>query len=145
MDRVEDKRGRVVIDEVFEARRKTLAQSRHIGAHQICGRNGIGAGGQINADRDGRLAVEAGLDVLVLRAEFDPRHILDPQQRAVGIGAQHDVAELLGRREPPLRLDVELELLIVRDWPRADAPDRRNQVLCLDRGDHIGWGQLQVV
>ena len=45
----------------------------------------------------------------------------------------------------PLRLDVQLELLLVRDRPRADAADRRHHVLRLDRGDHIGRGQLQVV
>ena len=145
LDRVIDKRGRVVIDDVFETGRKTLAQSRHIGAHQLCGRDGIGARREISADRDRRLAIEASLDVLAFRAEFDPCHILDPQQRAVGIGAQYDVAELFRCDEPPLRLDIELELLFARDRPGADAPDRRDDVLRLDCRDNIAGSQLEIV
>ena len=35
---------------------------------------------------------------------------MDAQHRAVGIGADDDFAELLGRRQPPLGLHVQLEL-----------------------------------
>ncbi len=54
---------------------------------------------------------------------------LDPQHRAVRIGAQHDVAELLGCRQAALGLHVELELLVVADRTRADAADRRLHAL----------------
>jgi hypothetical protein len=96
MNRVENKRRRVVIDEIFEAGRKALAQAVEVGAHCLGGRNRIGAGRKIDADRDRRFAVKPRLDVLVFGAEFDPGDIFDPQQRAVGIGTQNDVAELLG-------------------------------------------------
>ena len=76
-------------------------------------------------------------DVLVLRAQLDPRHVAHAQHRAVGVGAQHDVAELLGRGQPALGLHVDLELLVVADRPRADAADRRLHVLRLDRGDDV--------
>ena len=109
------------------------------------GADRIGARRQIEADRDRRLAVEAAFDVLVLRAELDPGDIAHAQQRAVGIGAQHDVAELLRRRQPALRLDVQLELLVVADRARADAADRGLHVLRLDRADHVGRRQLQIV
>ena len=46
-------------------------------------------------DRHRRLAVEPAFDVEVLGAELDPRDVAHAQQRAVGVGAQHDVAELL--------------------------------------------------
>ena len=49
-----------------------------------------------------------------------------------GIGAQHDVAELLRRGQRALRLHVHLELLVVAHRPRADAADRRLHVLRLD-------------
>ena len=77
VDRVEDKGRRVVIDEIFETQGKSLAQALHIGADQLRGLHGVGPGGQIYADRDRRLAVEAALDILVLGAEFDPSHVLD--------------------------------------------------------------------
>ena len=51
----------------------------------------------------------------VLRAQLDARHVADAQHRAVRIGAQHDVAELLRRGQAPLGLHVELELR-VRCW-----------------------------
>ena len=48
-----------------------------------------------------RAAVDARLAVEVLRADLDPGDIVDAQHRAVGIGAQHDVAELLGSCSRP--------------------------------------------
>jgi hypothetical protein len=55
------------------------------------------------------------LGVHVRRAELHPRDVAHPQHRPVRIGADDDVAELLGRGQPALGLDVELELLVVRD------------------------------
>ena len=93
-----------------------------VGVDQRSGLHGVGAGRKIDADRHRRLAVEAAFDVLVLGAELDAGDIADAQQRAVGIGAQHDIAKLLGRGQPALRLQVHLELLVV--WPIGRAPMR---------------------
>ena len=125
VDRVVDEGGRIVIDEIFETRREALAQAVQIGPDLSSGLHRIGAGREIDADRDRRLAIEAAFDVLVLGAEFDPRDIAHAQQRAVGIGAQHDIAELLGRRQAALRLHIHLELLILADRAGADPADRR--------------------
>ena len=105
----------------------------------------IGAGREIDADRHRRLAVEAAFDILVLGAELDPGDIAYAQQGAVGIGAQYDIAELLGGRQAALRLHIHLELLVFADRAGADPADRRLDVLRLDRRDHIGRGQLQIV
>ena len=105
----------------------------------------VRTGRQIDADRDRRLPVDAAFDVLVLGAELDPGDIADAQQRAVGVGAQHDVAELLGRRQSALGLDIHLELLIVTDRARADPANRRLDILRLDCIDHVGRRQLQIV
>jgi hypothetical protein len=53
------------------------------------------------------------------------------QHRAVGVGAQDDVAEFLRRAEPPLRLQIELELLVVVDRSRLRLVRRwvSNQIL----------------
>ena len=91
-----DEGGRVVIDQIFETRRKALAQAVHVAPDQGRGRDRVGARGKINADPDCRLTVEVAFDVLVLGAEFDSRDIAHAQQRTVRIGAQDDIAELLG-------------------------------------------------
>ena len=82
---------------------------------------------------------------MVLRAEIDPGDVADAQKRTVGIGAQNDIAELLGRGQAPLRLDVHLELLVVADRARPDAADRRLDVLRLDCRDDVGRRQLEIV
>ena len=145
MNRSLDKGGRVVIDQIFEAWREALAQAIQICDDLRSGLHGVGAGREIDADRHRRLAVEAAFDVLVLGAEVDPGDIAHAQQRAVGIGAQYDVAELLGCRQATLRLHVQLELLVSADRACADPAGRRLHVLRLDRRDHIGRRQLQIV
>ena len=54
-------------------------------------------------DRDdgAGLAVHPRYLLIVQRAEFDPRDILQPHHRAVRIGADHDLAELFRRLKPP--------------------------------------------
>ena len=63
--------------------------------------------------------------------------------RAVRIGAQDDVAELGRRRQAPLRLQIDLELLVVLDRPRADASDRGLNILRLDGGDDVGGREVE--
>src|SRR4029077_9957941 len=126
-------------------RREALAQAIQICDDLRSGLHGVGTRREIDADRDRRLAVEAAFDVLVLGAEVDPGDIAYAQQRAVGVGAQYDVAELLGCRQAALRLHVQLELLVSADRACADPAGRRLHVLRLDRRDHIGRAQLQSV
>src|SRR5581483_1288490 len=44
----------------------------------------------------------------ILCAKLDPGDIAQTREAAVGVAFQDDVAELLGRGEPTLRLDTEL-------------------------------------
>src|SRR5215469_14986605 len=133
MDRIHDKGRRVVIDQILETGREALAQAVQISDDLGGGLHGIGARREIDADRYRRLAIEAALNVLVLRTEIDPRNVLYSQERPVGIGAQYDVAELLGCRQAALRLHIHLELLVSADRSRADPAGRRLDVLRLDR------------
>jgi hypothetical protein len=106
-------------------------------------RDGVGAGRLIKQDdRRGR-TVEARLAVEIGGAEFQPRHIAEAQDRAIGIRPDDDLLELLDRGETAGRLDIELELLFVGDRLGADAPHRRLHVLRLDRGDDVARGQAK--
>ena len=138
--------GRRIVDSlIFETGREALAQSVHRGYDQRRGLYRIGARREIDADPDRRPAVEAAFGVQVLGSEVDPRDIAHTQQRAVGIGAQHDFAELLGRGKATLRLHVHLQLLVIADRASADPASRRLHVLRLDCGDYIGRCQPQIV
>ena len=57
----------------------------------------VGAGGQVDGDAGGGLAVELGRGRVILVAELDPRDVAQPDPGAVGLGPQQDVAELLRR------------------------------------------------
>ena len=103
----------------------------------------VGVRREIERDADRRAAVDARLGVLVLRAHLDAGDVADAQHRAVGIGAQHDLAELFRRRQRALGLHVHLELLVVADRARADAADRRLHVLRLDGVDDVGRREVE--
>ena len=61
----------------------------------------------------------------------------------IRIGADHDISELLRRRQTSLGLHAELELGRVAGWPGADAAHRRLDVLRLDDGDDVCQHQIQ--
>ena len=52
------------------------------------------------------LAVEPHVDVLVLRAQFDPADVLDPHDPAVAAGLDDDVLELFDSDSRPSVLSV---------------------------------------
>src|SRR4029077_17473491 len=142
MDRVVYEDRRVVIDQVSETRREALAQPIHCGIDLRSRRHRIRAWRKGYPDRDRRLTVEMGFDILVLSAELHPCYISHAEQRPVGISAQHNIAELFRRGETALRLQVHLELLVVADRPSADATDWRLHILRLDRRNDIRGRQL---
>src|SRR4029077_213724 len=129
----------------MQARREPLAQTVHRSDDRRGGGDRVSAWRQVETDGHGRVAVVASLDILVLGAEIHPGDITHAPERAVRVRAQDDVPELLWRREPPLSLDVQLELLVLPDRARADAADRRLHVLRLDRADEVRRRQLQIV
>ena len=138
VDRRGDEFGRIVGHLPGEIGREVLLCVAHRLLDGVERDERVRAGRLIDRDQRRCRAVEARVAIEVRGAEFDPRDILQPQQRAVAVGADHDVLEFLDRRETALGLDVELDLLIVVDGPRADAADRRLRVLRLDRGDDVG-------
>src|SRR5215510_14526278 len=145
MDGIRNEGRRVIAHNVLEPRRKLSAQAVHSSPYQGGGLDRIGAWGQIDAQSNRGPTVDAALHVLILGAEFHPGDVADAQQRTIGIGAQNNAAELLGSREPALRLQVYLKLLIVSDRAGADPADRRLGVLRLYRGDHVCRGKGEAV
>ena len=75
------------------------------------------------------------MNTQLLRAEFDARHIAQLDARAVGVGAQHDVAELLDRSELAIDDDRGPPGMIGSKKPgqvrRTDACHRASFPLCL--------------
>ena len=128
---------------VCEVVGKALLQLVHDLAHLARHVDGVGAGRLVDADRRRRRAVEAAIALLGLGTEIDARHVLDPHDRAVGVGAHDDVVELVGPRQPSLGLDGELELLALRRRCRTDATERRLDVLALHGRDDVGRRQVE--
>ena len=71
------------------------------------------------------------------------RHVLEPHERPVGIGAQDHHTELLGRHEPSLGADRVGELHAGRRRLGAHLARRVHGVLLLDGGRDLGDGDVQ--
>ena len=117
----------------FQARSSGKSCAR-IGHHLLDAaerRERVGAGRLIDRDQRRRRAVQPRRAVEIGGAQFQPRDVAEAQHRPVRVGADDDLLELGGRGQPPLGLDVELQLLIVGNRPRADPADRGLHVLRL--------------
>ena len=78
-------------------------------------------------------------ELVAQAADLDPRHVAQPHGRAVGVGAQHDRAELVGRRELALDQHHRGNLLGRIAGLGADAAGGDLRVLRADRlGDVVG-------
>ena len=90
------------------------------------------------------LSVQVADDGVVLRAQFDPRDVLDAHDPAVRSRANDDLLELLGRRQPALRPHRVTEFLPLRRGLAADLTGRIHGVLRLNRRDDFGHGDRQL-
>ena len=78
---------------------EALREAFHRGLDRAGDLERVGAGLEVDADRHRRRAVQRRDGVVVLRAQLDPRHVLEPQRGAVLVRAQDDVARTrAGRR-----------------------------------------------
>ncbi len=78
---------------VIEVGGEALLDLLHEPLDPVGGLDRVGAGQLVERENGGRLAVEAAGDVVGLGAQLDARHVLQPHDRAVRVGAQDDVAE----------------------------------------------------
>src|SRR3954471_14286147 len=123
MDRIGDEDRRVIRDLPGQIVRKPRLQWREFVLHRLESLDRVRSGCLVNRNSRCGTTVEPGLAIEIGGAEFQTRDVAETQHRAVWVGADHDLLEFLRRGQPPLCLDVELQLLVVRDWPGADAPD----------------------
>ena len=143
VDGVGDEHRRVVGHLPLEVLGEALLQLHDLVLDRLQRGDRVGAGALVHRNSRRRPAIESGLAIEVRGAEIGPGDVAEPQHRSVRIGADDDVLELGDRGQPALGLDVELELLVVRDRPRADPADRRLDVLRLDRVDDVAGGQAE--
>ena len=83
VDRAGDEVGRVVDDRAGQAVRQLRLDAGKDVAHALDDVEQVGAGRHLDADIDRALAVEADLRIVVVVAERDVRHVLQPHDRAV--------------------------------------------------------------
>ena len=143
LDRVADEGGAVVEDGGFQALGVAGGEAVQGVLHALAGLHGVGAGGEVDAEGDGGVAVEAAFAVLRGGAEFDAGDVLDLEGGAVGIGADDDLAELGGRGQAALGLQVDLELGLVAGGAGADAADGGLHVLLLDGEDDVAGREVE--
>ena len=135
---------RVVGHRIGHALRKARHDFVH-GLHDAVGDlERVGARQQEDADQRRLPAVHAPDELVVLRGELDARHVLQAQVRAVGIGAQDDVLELLRVGEPALGGDGVDELLRARARRLSDLAGGELRVLLVQRADQIGGREAQL-
>ena len=87
--------GAVVGDGPFHALGEIALQILHLGAHVLRGLQSVAGRGELDANTHGRFAIQAGRCGIGLATQFDARHVFQTDGGAIGVGAQHDVTELL--------------------------------------------------
>ena len=128
---------RVVRDFVGNPLRKALGQFRHFLLDQIRRFQRVRPRLQINRKRHRRLAVKGGGYAVVLRPEFNPRHVLEPQHSADIVALEDDIAEFFLVNQPPLGIDRIGIGLRFRHRLLPELPRRKLRVLFLHRRNHV--------
>ncbi len=134
----------VVGDLVLDILRKALLEPLHGGVHRIGNRDGVGTGLQIGSDTDGRFAVGAGHQIIILAPQLDPGDIADPDLGAIGHGANYDVLELFHIFKATLGLHRVGEVDGGRGGLSADLACRKLGVLLADGANHITRGEFEL-
>ena len=130
-----DRLGGIERNAVGDAGRESGREFLHALVDGGRGLDGIGPGQLVDRhDAGGRLVVAAG-DAVRLIAQFDARYVAEVQDGAIGVGAEDDVAELLGLDQAALRAHRVGELLALRNGLAADLAGGVHVVLGLDCGD----------
>ena len=125
-------------------RGKTLREACHGRLHAVGHLEGVRAGDLVEREQRRRRTVGVRLHVVVLAAELDAGDVLETDERAVGVGADDDVAELLGIHQAPARADGVCQLLSRRRWLAADLARGIHDVLCRDRVHEVGDREAHV-
>ena len=87
----------VVGNLVGDIGREEARQLLHLGFDRARGGERVAGRRQQHGKAGGRLAVEAGLELVAQAADLEPRDVAQPHGRAIRIGAQDDGAEFVRR------------------------------------------------
>ena len=103
----------------------------------------IGAGPGEDEHGHGVVAVEIAVDRIILRTEFDPGHIGQPSEPAIGAALDDDVGEFVGGLQAALARDRELGVGGV--WQRclADLAGGHLHVLLPQRRHDVTGGEVE--
>ena len=134
----------VVHHVVGEARRIGFKQRRHCRLDAVCGGQRIGVRLQENANESRCFAINATDEVVILGTQFDARHVFQPQQRSVGVGADDDVLEFRGLRQPSLGGDGIDQFLRPAGRRLADLAGGELRVLFVQRACQVTRRQFQL-
>ena len=135
--------GGVVIDVVFEIVGEALGELFQGGVDPVGRLQGVGAGGEIDAQHRRGHAIDPGIGIVVLRPEFDAGDIAQTHHGAVGIGADQDALELLRLGEAPLGLEGVGECAALIVGRGAQAAGGGLEVLAADGIRHLGLADAQ--
>ena len=130
------KRG-VERDHVVQIGRESLLDLFHQRLGTVGGFERVGAGDLIQGDQRRRLAVQPAFHAVGLCTEFNPRDVGNPHDRAVRVGPQDHLAEVLLGHQPALGAHRVGELLAGGHRLRPDLASRVDGVLGLDGVDDL--------
>ena len=133
----------VVGDVVLDGGREIVRQARHLRFDGIGGGEGVGARCEQHRQARGGLAVLTGSELVAHAAELDAGDVAQPDGRAVGIGAQHNRAELLRSDELAFDQNQRRDLLVTVARLDADAARGDLGVLGVDGPRHVVGGQVE--
>ena len=137
-DTLADGARRVERDIVVHACREARFHLGHQLLDAVGGVDGVRPRQLINRDDGTGVPIEPPGDGVILAAEFDAGHVLHADGTAIGGFANHDLAELVGGCETPLRSHGVGELLPWGDRFTAHLPGGIHRVLCLNGAHYFG-------
>ncbi len=128
-----------------DARRELGGKLRHLLLHQGDCVQRIGAGGQLDREAGRGVAVVEAAEGVAVARQLHPCDVREPHHRAVGRGAQNDLAELFRGLEAGLGVDRGVELLTLDRGQGPHFAGRHLDVLGQHRGRDIRRHQLVII
>ena len=137
VDRHVYEQSRIIRNFVTDAVGETLRQFGHFGFDQVGRFQRVGARLQINSKGHRRFAVEIGIDAVVLRTEFDPRHVFQTENAALVIAFKNNVAEFLFVDQTSFGVDrIGIGQIFVQRF-LTELAGRKLRILFLHGGNHV--------
>ena len=119
-----------------------MRKAGHFGLHPVCRLERIGIGLQEYTHQRCRVAVDATSEFVILGAQFHPRHVLETQQRAITVGAHHDIFKFLRFGQTAARGDAVHQLLRTAGRRLANLAGGKLRVLLVQHADQVGRSYL---